>query len=108
MRWYKKLYVGDNAKNSKFKIMRKIKTRSLQVDTYLITLATNPENLLDIISTNLLLQPYYKKRYVRDKICVVGMAKGYDEALEVTRCIIDDVYNSTGGFDIKRYLGFET
>jgi hypothetical protein len=50
----------------------------------------------------MLLQPYYKKAD-RD-IFVVGIANGKDEAYEVVRDIIDDVYSHTGAFDIKKYL----
>jgi hypothetical protein len=73
------------------------------LDTYLITLPSNDENLLDVFQANILLQPYYKKAD-RD-IFVVGIANGKDEAYEVVRDIIDDVYSHTGAFDIKKYLG---
>jgi hypothetical protein len=92
MKWYRKLYLGENAKMNRFSI-----------DTYLITLPSNDENLLDVFQANMLLQPYYKKAD-RD-IFVIGIANGKDEAYEVVRDIIDDVYSHTGAFDIKKYLG---
>ena len=36
----------------------------------------------------------------------MGLAKGREEALYLVRDIIDEVYNATGGFDIREYLGF--
>ena len=37
---------------------------------------------------------------------MVGLAKGRNEALEVVRNIIDDVYKNTGKFDVAGYLKF--
>jgi hypothetical protein len=103
MKWYRKLYLGENAKKSKYKIFRRVRMNKFSIDTYLITLPSNDENLLDVFQANMLLQPYYKKAD-RD-IFVVGIANGKDEAYEVVRDIIDDVYSHTGAFDIKKYLG---
>ena len=41
-----------------------------------------------------------------DKIYVVGLAKGREEALYLVRDIIDEVYSNTKGFDIAGYLHF--
>lgn len=35
---------------------------------------------------------------------VVGLAKGYDEAIEVAASIVDEVYHSTGTFAVRAYL----
>ena len=79
-----------------------------QLDTYLITLSDNPDNLLDMFSANVLKQPYFKKQkgIHAKEIYVVGLAKGYAEGLEVITAIIDDVYQQTGAFDIPGYLKF--
>ena len=47
----------------------------------------------------------YKRQ---DKVYVVGLAKGRDEALELVRCIVDDTYSHTGGVDVAGYLRFGT
>ena len=54
----------------------------------------------------MLLQPHFKNKNVNEEMYVVGLAKGRDEALNLVRDIIDEVYNATGGFDIREYLGF--
>ena len=56
LKWYKKLYIGDNAKKKADVYMRKIDQGRFLFDIYLITLASNEKNLLDIISANQLLQ----------------------------------------------------
>ena len=106
MKWYKKLYMGENAKKSKYKIMGKVRTSRFQRDVYLITLANNPNNLLDIYSANQLLQPHFKKAHVLNDICVIGLARGRDEAFHVVEQIISDVYTNTGEFKLREYYKF--
>lgn len=106
MKWYRKLYLGEHAKEAKYKVFGRIRKGRFQMDTFLITLSDHPDNLLDIFSSNVLNQPYYKKKRVNQDIYVVGLAKGYDEALEVVRVIVDDVYSHTGTFDLRSYLRF--
>ena len=45
-----------------------------------------------------------QRGYPKRKIFVVGLAKGYEEALEVASSIIEEVYRQTGGFDVRKYL----
>ena len=107
MKLYKRLYLGDNAKEHKYVVLGIVlKKRLSKDDIYLITLSDNDNNLLDIISSNYFLQPHFKKKFIDSKLYVVGLAKGYEEALEVVRTIIDEVYSNTGGFDIPGYLNF--
>lgn len=108
MKWYRKLYFGESAKESKYKMLAKVSFRRFSSDTFLITLSDNPDNLLDMFSANMLNQPYFKKKngINTKEMYVVGMAKGYEEGLEVIRNIIDDVYQQTGTFDIPGCLRF--
>lgn len=104
MKWYRKLYVGENARKAKYKIIGKVRTNRFQIDTFLIALSDHPDNLLDIYNANLLLQPAMEKSEKVKNTCVVGIAKGYGEALEVVRQIIDDVYSSTGDLKLREYF----
>ena len=106
MRWYRNLYLGDNAKKAKYKVFGRIRKGRFTSDTFLITLPSSEENLLDITSANFLLQPYFKKKENRENLYVLGIADGKDEALEVVRTIIDEVYTNTGSFNISGYLHF--
>lgn len=100
MRWYDDLYVGESIIHKKSKIKWKILHNAGQINIYVITLASNPKNLLDIIPSQELLQKAYPKK----DLYVVGLAKGYDEALEVAASIVDEVYQKTGGFAVADYL----
>jgi hypothetical protein len=70
------------------------------VNLYVIAFAANRQNLLDIIPSWVLVQ----KKYPKKEIKVIGLAKGYKEALELTRRIIDETYQNTGSVDVWSYL----
>ncbi len=106
MKWYRGLYMGDNAKKAKYKVFGRIRKGRFQPDTFLIMLPTNTNNILDIVSSNYMLQPHFKKNVYKDELYVIGIAQGKDEALELVRGIVDEVYKNTGGFDVGEYLKF--
>ena len=67
---------------------------------YLLTLAENPVNLMDIIPAAMLIQKSFYG------ICpkIIGMAKGKEEALEMVRSLIDEMYRETGTFATAEYI----
>ena len=108
MKWYRYLYLGDNARKAKYKTFGLIRKNRFTIDTYIIAISDNPDNILDIYSANMLKQPHFKNKSYRDKVYVVGLAKGRNEALELVRCIVDDTYSHTGCVDVAGYLKFGT
>lgn len=100
MTWYDELYVGDSIVHKTKKIIWKIRHNAGQLNIYVIALASNDHNLLDIIPAQELLQKAYPKRGLR----IIGLAKGYEEAVEVAASIVDEVYRNTGAFGIRTYL----
>lgn len=100
MIWYRKLYLGSGLLEKKEKLIRKIECNAGTVGLYVITLAANERDLLDIFSTDILLQP------VMHGHCpmIVGLAKGYDAAVKLATDIVMEVYEHTGGFDVRSYL----
>ena len=100
MTWYEDLYVGESIVHKTNKIKWKIRHNAGQLNIFVITLASNEKNLLDIIPARELLQKAYPKK----GLFVVGLAKGYDEAVEVATSIVDEVYHQTGAFEIRSYL----
>lgn len=99
LKWQRKLYTGESVKES-YKIRRKIEAGKLVPGIYLLTLSDNPANVMEIIPAAMLIQRSYAG------ICppVIGMAKGKDEALELVRTIIEEVYGTTGSFSVSEYL----
>ena len=100
MRWYRKLYIGERAKKDRHRIVGKVKHRRPQKDAYLITLATNEKNLLDIYTANTMLWRYFYK----SDILIVGIARGHEEAVELACHIIAQVFRDTGDFNVRDYI----
>lgn len=104
MKWYNKLYLGENAMKRKRKIINNIRFNKPQLGVYVITLPTNDKNSLDIYPSNILLQKYYKKR----ELTIVGIAEGREESLMLVERIVMDCYNQTGQFLVKELVGNNT
>jgi hypothetical protein len=100
MKWYNNLYVGENAKKRKHKIIMKAIRNKPQIGIYMITLPVNEENALEIYPSYILLQKHYRKK----QMMVVGISEGYEEALEVMQEIIMDCYRETGQFLVSKMV----
>lgn len=99
MTFVKELYVGEAADKKLHKIVRKFREGKIQTGVYVLTLAANGTDLLDIIPSFMLSAERYKDIYV------LGIALTKQEAMEVGEQIIMDVYGKTGGFDLRTYFG---
>ena len=100
MKWYRNLYAGDSVAGKIDRIKWKIKHNAGMISVYVIAFPSNQSNLLDIIPTRDLMQ----KAYPQKNMTIIGLAKGYREALELVRRIVDDTYQNTGTVDVKAYL----
>ena len=100
MDWYTGLYVSDDLKEKKDKIIDKIEHGAGTPGVYLITLPSNEKNLLDILSADQLLWP------VMHRLCpvIVGMTHSYDEATEMAAAMILDAHKEVGAFRVEPYL----
>ena len=100
LNWYKGLYVGNNAKKKKKNLIRKISQGAGVVDVYLITLAANHRDQLDIFPANELMQK------ARRKNCpvIVGLACGYWEALELVEAMVQQTYRETATGNVRQWL----
>lgn len=100
LNWYKGLYVGNNAKKKKRKLIRRINQGAGVIDVYLITLASNSRDQLDIFSANELLQKSRRKNCP----VIVGLACGYWEALELVTRMTEQTYRATGTGAVRKWL----
>lgn len=100
MKWHNPLWFGPQARKNDWKIIRSIKNRKTVANLYLITLAENPSDLLDIISADVLM----KKKDSLDQRYLIGIAAGKKEAFELVKTIVDDIYKSTGTLKIREYF----
>lgn len=100
MRWYHGLYTGEMARPRRFRIVAGVKAGRLQDNVYLLTLPSNPQNLLDIYPAWVLRQKYFRKA----DLLVVGIALGYREAVELAAKIMNEIYEETGIYSTAGYF----
>jgi len=100
IRWTSRLYVGDKIKNKKDKAIASINKKEATFNVYCIAFASQPSNLFDIMDANELLFPHYRN----SEVCIVGLAKGKDEAIELVRDMLMEVYNKTGDFKVRSFF----
>jgi len=100
VQWTTKLYIGDNMKKKRDKAIASINKGEATFGVYCIAFASQPSNLFDIIEANELLFPHYKK----SDICILGLARGKEEAVNLVSDMLMEVYNETGDFDVRTYF----
>lgn len=99
IKWYGQLYTDEVLKKKKAKIMKKLEDGKVTFDIYCVALASNEENLFDIINTNELLFQHYKS----NDIYIVGLAASRESAVNLVVSMIEEVYHSTGEFQMRKY-----
>lgn len=100
MKWYDHLYVSESVANRVDKIKWKLSHNAGVLQVHVIALASNPANLLDIIPAAVLKQ----KGYPKDKLRIIGLAGGYDEAVLLVQKIIEETYLHTKDVNVYDYL----
>lgn len=99
--WSSQLFLSENINNKKLKKIRdKIDKNKLTRNIYLITFASNKNNLFDIYDAKELNFPYYK----RQKIHILGLAESKEKAYELVIDMIEKIYNETGDFKVRDYF----
>jgi len=98
--WRVPLYVSDSAREKKRKLMSDIRAHRLHPGAYVIVLAANGTDLLDLIPAFMLSKDGYRGHSIR----VLGLAIGRKDAMELAARMIGDVYDKTGGFDVRGYF----
>lgn len=100
MRWYKHMWISDSIKKKRWLVCKKIQYGKLQPNIYVLTLALNEDNLIDIYPSYILRQPYYK----RQNLMIIGIAKGYDEAINLVKDMIEHIYKETNSTNVRDYI----
>ncbi|MDO5703417.1 MAG: hypothetical protein Q4G47_08700, partial [Lachnospiraceae bacterium] len=95
--WYKKLYVGQGMKKCAKRVRRQLDRGIIKKHCYVITLASNGVDCLDIIPSVFLRQKTLMNRLPM----VVGLASSKDEAVDLVRMIAVDCLIATGDADIR-------
>ena len=102
MRCAVNLYTTEKTKKKLLWILHKLKTKKIQPGIWLITLASNENNLLDMFHGIYYVQPMFMQMNPD----IVGIAESQDAAQEMIVKITEDVYRKQGNFDMKTYFEF--
>lgn len=95
------LYLGESIASEKLdKLKKRLDKKPLLANVYLITPARNPADQLDIFDARQLVQPHYKK----EEFLVLGIASGYEEALQLIEQIAEECLESRGDCNLREYL----
>lgn len=103
MRWAVNLYTTEKTKRALPRIRHKLRTRRLELGIWLITIASNEQNLLDLFQAVYYIQPMFQKMNPD----IVGIADSEDAAKEMILKITEDVYKKQGNFDVRTYFEFQ-
>lgn len=102
IKWYENLYMDKKVSKKPNKYIKGIEDGKLTLGLYCITLASNENNLFDIIEANELFFRHYRENI----LCIVGLAKGKDSALQMVQDLVMEMYHHTGEFKVKEYFIF--
>ena len=100
MNWYRELYTDKSVKKKRDSIIREIEQGTYRGNLWLITLAVNPENQLELMPVHQLRFPYIRANCPM----VIGLASGKKSALALLENIVSEVYGTTGHVNLRSYF----
>ena len=100
MKWYRDLYIGEGVKGREDTFIRQIEEGGCPRKLWLITLAYNQKDLLDIRCAVSLA----REDLARSLPMIVGLAKDKEEAVSLTESITRDCLEKTGDVDLRAFL----
>lgn len=98
--FYRDLMISSLWQTRRVEMIRKLKGKKLPRGAYVLTLAQGEQNQLEFFEASLLRQ----KIFDRQKLFVVGIADGYESALEMTEELTRKVYENTGSADLRKFI----
>ena len=100
MKFLQELYLGEKIIPKVDGIVKKIKTEKVVPNLYLITMASHPDNMLDLIPE----WEVFQKGYPREALRIIGLAENKKSAMKLIQSIVEESINETGSADIRAYL----
>ena len=82
---------------------KRLEENKLSYSLFCIVLASNENNLFDIMDCNEL----WFRHYRRNDVYVVGLASDKGNAFKLVEQIVTDVYSETGEFKVREYFEFQ-
>ena len=100
MKWAKKLIYGEEAGKKRTGYVMKLKMGKGIFGLYAIVVNSESPNQMEIIHSKELMW----KKYPKDNLILIGLARGEDEAYEVVEKLAKRTYEKTGAYDMKAYV----
>lgn len=100
LKWYSGLYVGEQARRRINRIQKKIEHGRHMPDVWLISLASNGRDQLDIFDARDLLQPAFRARCPM----IVGVAYDRYEAIQLVVRMAEEAYAERQDGNIRAWL----
>ena len=101
LKFAQNLYLGEGIAPEKLdKLKKRLNKKPLLANVYLITPARNHANQLDLFDHRQLVQPHYKD----EEFLVLGMASGYEDALQLIERISGECLKARGDCNLREYL----
>ena len=100
MKYYHDLYLSKSLVSKKDEIIKKLNQNQWQLSRYVLVLSKNEKNHLEFFDSVLLTQNLMPK----EELFVIGIADSYVGAVDLVQKITEEVYEQTGGTDIRNYL----
>ena len=103
MRWADNLYTTEKTNKHLSRIMRKTRHQKIQPGIWFLTIASNENDLLDFFHSAHYMQPLFQNLNPD----IVGVAESEDAAKDLVVKIAEDMYQTTGAFDVRSYFRFQ-
>ena len=103
IKWSSKLYMDEKIEIEPDKWKQRLEENKLSYSLFCIVLASNENNLFDIMDCNEL----WFRHYRRNDVYVVGLASEKGSALHLVEQIVADIYSKTGDFKVREYFEFQ-
>lgn len=103
MRWAVNLYTTEKTKRNLKHIQKSMKRKWIKPNVYLIALASNENNLLDIIHSSMYLQKVFQNMNPD----IVGVAEDYGAALDLVLEMIQDQWKRDQKISMKDQFVFQ-
>lgn len=100
LEWNQNLYISKRASRFSKRTIHRINQGKATPGVYVLTYPSNENNVMDIVSTVMLLQKTTRRRCPK----ILGLANGREDALELMQKILLETYEQTGNFHVKDYL----
>lgn len=100
VKWYNRLYLDKGCEKRTERLKKTVEAKKLSFQLYCIAIASNPENLFDIMDCNELLFGYYKRK----TIYIVGLAKSREGAVDLLVKLLEDINKTHRELPLRQYF----